>query len=324
MGLQVIGAGLGRTGTASLKVALEQLGFGRCYHMGEVLGNLDAVPLWIEAGKGRPDWDTLLAGYGAAVDYPSCSFWREQLAHFPEAKVVVSTRDAEGWFDSVHATIMAPDATAWLRQGPLREFFELCVWRDFEPHIFDRDYMVAYYRQRIEAIRDAVPAERLLIFDVREGWEPLCEFLGVPVPATPFPRVNSRDETRKLLDLMIAAQQGDGVQDVMRKERGRLFRGDVRLIRAQSRSAAADPGRPLRAPRCRAARRSAPLAVQPSPTWAAATESLPFFLPRTRPPSSHSFEASCMNRYSVASQTAKCVAQAISTRTLLGAAVRSA
>jgi hypothetical protein len=223
MALRVIGAGLGRTGTASLKVALEQLGLGRCYHMGEVLSNLDVVPLWVEAGMGRPDWDAIFDGYGAAVDYPSCSFWREQMAHFPDAKVLISTRDADEWFDSVNATIFAPDTTEWIRGGPLRPFFEACVWRDFEPHLFERAPMVAYYRQRIEQIKEAVPADRLLVFDVKQGWAPLCDFLEVPVPDTPFPRVNSRDETRKLLDMMIAAAHGESMQEQVRKESARLF-----------------------------------------------------------------------------------------------------
>jgi hypothetical protein len=221
--LKIIGAGLGRTGTAGLKVALEQLGIGRCYHMGEVLGNLDAPPLWVAAGQGHGDWDRIFDGYSAAVDYPSCSFWREQMAHYPDAKVILSTRDAESWFDSINTTIMAEDTNAWIRSGPLREMFELCVWRDFEPHILDKEYMVKYFRQRDEEIRDSVPADRLLVFEAKQGWEPLCRFLEVDTPATPYPFINSRDETRKLLDAIIAAQSGDALRSTMREQRGRLF-----------------------------------------------------------------------------------------------------
>lgn len=226
MGLKVIGAGLGRTGTASLKVALEQLGLGPCYHMGEVLPHVEErVPLWIEAGKGNPDWDAIFDGYQSATDYPSCSFWREQAAYYPDAKVILSTRSAESWFDSVNTTIMSADVNAWLRSNPMmKEFFELCVWRDFEPHILERDYMVNYFRQREAAIKAELPADRLLVFNVKEGWEPLCQFLDVDVPDSAFPRVNSRDETRKLLETMMALEGDSNISGAMATERDRLFK----------------------------------------------------------------------------------------------------
>ena len=226
MALKVIGAGLGRTGTASLKLALEQLGFGPCYHMGEVMPHVEErVPLWIAAGKGNADWDAIFDGYQSATDYPSCSFWREQMEYYPQAKVVLSVRSAESWFDSVNTTIMSEDMNAWLRSNPLmKEFFERCVWRDFEPHILDRDYMVNYFNERTEKLKAEIPADRLLVFDVKQGWEPLCEFLGVAVPATEFPRVNSRDETRKLIDALVAIQGDDDMQETMTEESHRLFK----------------------------------------------------------------------------------------------------
>lgn len=225
MPLQIIGAGLGRTGTASLKVALEELGFGPCYHMGEVLPHVEErVPLWIAAGQGQADWDTIFAGYQSAVDYPSCSFWREQMAFYPDAKVILSTRSAESWFDSVHKTIMAPDTTAWLEGGPMREFFELCMWKDYKPFIFDRERMIEYFNRRNEEIMATVPADKLLVFDVKDGWEPLCAFLGVEVPDTSFPRANSRDETRKILDAFIANEDPEKMQEVLAGESEKLFR----------------------------------------------------------------------------------------------------
>ena len=224
MALKIIGAGLGRTGTASLKVALEQLGFGPCYHMGEVLPHVEErVPLWIAAGQGRPDWDTIFADYQSAVDYPACSFWREQMAHFPEAKVILSTRSAESWFDSVHKTIMAPDTTAWLEKGPIREFFELCMWKDYKPHINDRDCMIDYYQRREAEIKAELPADKLLVFDVKEGWEPLCKFLEVDVPDDDFPRVNSRDETRKVLDALISVEDMISSQEEMTDISSKMF-----------------------------------------------------------------------------------------------------
>jgi len=128
MSLKIIGAGLGRTGTASLKLALEQLDFGPCYHMGEVMVNIEQrAPLWVEASKGNADWEAIFDGYQSATDFPSCSFWREQMAYYPEAKVILSTRSAESWFDSVNGTIMSPDATKWLESSPMVEFFESCI-----------------------------------------------------------------------------------------------------------------------------------------------------------------------------------------------------
>lgn len=225
MGLKVIGAGLGRTGTASLKLAFEQLGFGPCYHMGEVLPHVEErVPQWIAAAKGNADWDKIFDGYQSATDYPSCTFWREQVDYYPDAKIVLSVRSAESWFDSVNTTIMSEDVNAWLRSiPPMKEFFELCVWNDFVEHILDRDYMVNYFDQRIEQLKAEIPAERLLVFNVKEGWEPLCNFFGVDVPDTDFPRVNSRDETRKLLDAMVAIQEGDNIEETMAEESQKLF-----------------------------------------------------------------------------------------------------
>jgi len=224
MALKVIGAGLGRTGTASLKVALEQLGFNKCYHMGEVLSDMKRVPLWVEADKRNPDWDTIFEGYSAAVDYPSCSFWREQLDYYPDAKVILSIRNAEGWFESVNGTIMSPDVNEWLKNSPLKEFFERCVWKDYEKYILDRDFMVNYFNKRTEAIKAQIPADKLLVFNVREGWAPLCEFLEVDVPSMEFPRVNSREETRKILDAMVSIQDENAIQDTLAAESDKLFK----------------------------------------------------------------------------------------------------
>jgi len=108
MALQVVGAGLGRTGTSSLKVALEYLGVGRCYHMSEVGGNPAHVGLWIDAANGKPDWDRLLADYEATLDYPACTFWRELADFYPESKVLLSVRDPASWFESTQEPSCLP------------------------------------------------------------------------------------------------------------------------------------------------------------------------------------------------------------------------
>lgn len=196
MTLKVIGAGLGRTGTLSLKLALEHIGLGPCHHMAEMLGNLRTqLPLWLEAGRGNPDWDAIFAGYRSTCDFPGCAFWREIAAHFPDAKVILTVRDPDSWFDSVSETIFSEEHRAQFEGNPaMAEFFRLTVFRDVEPLLGDRAKMTAFFDAWNRAVIDEVPADRLLVYRAGDGWEPLCEFLGVPVPAEPYPRVNSREE----------------------------------------------------------------------------------------------------------------------------------
>ena len=199
MGLQVIGAGLGRTGTASLKVALEQLGLGKCYHMGELLRNLNHTDLWIEAANGDFDWNRLFSGYEAAVDYPACNFWEELVEFYPEARMILTTRDANDWFDSVYTTIMSPGALDWAFKNPIgRDLYTKIVLRDFGDQVHDRAFMVDYFEKRNTQIIDTFPSDRLLVYEVKQGWEPLCNFLGLPVPDKPYPHVNTRVETQAM------------------------------------------------------------------------------------------------------------------------------
>lgn len=202
MALQIVGAGLGRTGTSSLKVALEELGLGRCYHMSEVGKNPAHLGLWIDAANGKPDWNELLRGYDATVDYPACTFWRELADFYPDSKVLLSIRDASSWFESTQATILSPALTESIRGQPLGEMIQRVIWDTLDNRMDDRDFMVSHFERHTEAVRAAIPADRLLICDVREGWEPLCEFLDLPVPEIAFPKVNTRDETRALIDKM--------------------------------------------------------------------------------------------------------------------------
>jgi hypothetical protein len=196
MTLKVIGAGLGRTGTLSLKLALEHIGFGKCYHMSEMLSQIRShLPLWLESAKGNPQWDTIFAGYQSTTDYPGCMFWRELVAKYPDAKVILSTRDPERWFESGAATVFSDAHRARFEGNPMMaEFFRLTVFDDLETRLGDRDRMVEYFNNWNQAVIDEVPADKLLVHRSSDGWGPLCEFLGVPVPAAPYPRVNSREE----------------------------------------------------------------------------------------------------------------------------------
>jgi hypothetical protein len=223
LGLKVIGAGLGRTGTASLKVALEQLGIGRCHHMGEVLADPEQIPLWIEAADGSPDWDRLMRGFSASVDYPSCSYWRELAEVYPDAKIILSTRSAESWFESVNATIMAPRFNDFIAPTPWGQMIKRTIWDTLEGRMGDREFMIDYFERSNDEIQRTVPADRLLVFEAREGWAPLCDFLGLPVPDTEFPRINQREETKKILDGLMTGGEDGPDEETMAGARDDLF-----------------------------------------------------------------------------------------------------
>lgn len=196
MALKVIGSGLGRTGTKSLQTALNMLGFGPCHHMVEVFAHPESMPLWIEAGAGRPNWDAICAGYHSMVDYPGAAYWRELAAWFPDAKVLHTVRDPDLWFESTQATIFAPDGVAsraLSEDTPASAFFK-SFSGPFRDHLHDRAFLTDYFRRHTEEVKATIPAERLLIFEVSQGWPPLCQFLGVAIPDDRYPSENSRAE----------------------------------------------------------------------------------------------------------------------------------
>jgi Sulfotransferase domain len=206
MALAVIGSGFGRTGTMSLKNALEQLGFGPCHHMEEVFRQPEQVPHWQAVAAGRTvDWNEVFAGYASQVDWPGAHVWRELAAVFPQSKVVHSVRPEESWWNSFSLTIGKFFAT--YRQMPLPTHvhamadagMEMIGHQTFGGNFADRENAQAAYRHRTEQVRAAIAPERLLVFDVAEGWEPLCRFLGVPVPDSPFPHRNKTAEFWELV-----------------------------------------------------------------------------------------------------------------------------
>lgn len=199
MALKLIGAGLGRTGTLSLKLALEQLGHGPCYHMAEVLMDPSRGQSWVRAADGQADWHSIFEGFAATVDYPGCAFWRDLIQFYPSAKVLLSVRNPGDWFESTQQTIFSEEQSKPMVQSSLKEFFDKTVFETFGDRIHDRDYMIGAFQRHNDEVQSLVPPDRLLVYEVAQGWPPLCQFLGVPVPDSPFPRVNSREERARIL-----------------------------------------------------------------------------------------------------------------------------
>jgi hypothetical protein len=200
MALLLIGTGFGRTGTNSLKLAFERLGFGPCHHMFEVRNHPEELHFWQAATRGRmPDWDAAFANYSACVDWPSAFFWREITAHFPDAKVLLSVRPEEDWYRSMKATIyknlvnpvLPPPGFDRDRRLLVQE---LILQQQFGGRLDDKAHTLAVYRDHIAAIQDAIAPDRLLTYNVAEGWAPLCAFLEVGVPDEPFPLTNTTKE----------------------------------------------------------------------------------------------------------------------------------
>ncbi|WP_170351921.1 sulfotransferase family protein [Ruegeria atlantica] len=198
MTLEVIGAGFGRTGTNSLKLALEQLNFGPCHHMFEVRDNPEQLPAWNRAAHGeQADWDAMFHGYRAQVDWPGAAYWRQLSDHYPDAKIILSVRDPDAWFDSIWATIGPFMTTMRGRHDSdhANAIAEMCskfiVHGIFDGRMNDRDHAISVFRKHIKKVRDTVPKDRLLVYETGSGWKPLCTFLGVDIPEEPYPHTNS-------------------------------------------------------------------------------------------------------------------------------------
>jgi hypothetical protein len=207
MALRVIGAGVGRTGTHSLKLALEQLLDGPCYHMSELFGRDDDIAVWHAAARGEPaDLTGMLDGYAATVDWPAAAFWRELREGSPDAVVLLSQRRSpEAWWDSFSRTIVdtlstpvPADDVAWTRRRALTT--DMMANR-FTPDWADRDAAIAAYIRNNDEVRRAVPADRLVEWQPGDGWGPLCHALNVDEPDEPFPHTNTTAEFRAQMEL---------------------------------------------------------------------------------------------------------------------------
>jgi hypothetical protein len=198
MSISVIGSGVGRTGTYSLKIAINQLGIGPCHHMEEVLHNMPVqVPLWSAALAGRPDWQAIYSGYMSAVDWPTACFYRELHQAYPTAKFILTHRSPESWADSFGATIYKLVADKDKAPPETQDWLEMAagvITKTGFPGGLDREGLVKAFVAHNEAVKKAIPANQLLVYEIKDGWEPLCKFLGKSVPSEPFPRTNDRAE----------------------------------------------------------------------------------------------------------------------------------
>ena len=198
MALKVVGAGVGRTGTHSLKLALERLLGAPCYHMVEVFGHPEHVPTWHAAARGEAvDWEGLMTGYAAAVDWPASAFWPELSAAFPEALIVLSVRDAEAWWRSTQNTIFSGiERPADAERQAWYEMVMAMFDARFTLELQNREKCVSAFERHNADVLNRASADRLLVWQASDGWEPLCNALGLPVPAEPFPLTNTTEEFR--------------------------------------------------------------------------------------------------------------------------------
>jgi len=214
--VQVIGAGFGRTGTWSLKAALERIGFDPCFHMIDLMQHPDRAPMFLTALRGEEvDWNAVFDGFAATVDWPGCTFYERIMAAYPEAKVILSVRDSEKWYASAERTIYALKEAA--ARGELQSdgpaappevlgMIKQLIWdTTFQDRFADKDFAISVFEQHNEAVKRTVPADKLLVYEIQQGWGPLCEFLGTEVPAEEFPHLNDAESFRRMFGVPATA-----------------------------------------------------------------------------------------------------------------------
>jgi hypothetical protein len=208
MTIKIIGAGFGRTGTKSLQAAILELGFGKCYHMTEVIKRPAHGQMWHAAWRGQAiDWDALFNGYQATVDWPGAAFYKELMVKYPDAKVLLTVRDPEKWYASAFDTIFKVRTVIPHSLGkvipPMRhmpKMIESIIWQGiFDGRFADKNHAIEVFERHNAAVIAAVPPEKLLVFNVKDGWKPLCRFLEVPIPDRPFPHLNDRQMFGRLI-----------------------------------------------------------------------------------------------------------------------------
>lgn len=220
--MKIIGVGVGRTGTLSLKAALEQLGFGPCFHGRHVLDHPDRLPGWLAAARGEEaDWAMLLEGYASTVDWPAAAFWRPLAKFYPDAKLILTIREPEGWYESVKNTIFQmfgshepSEEVARAREivpglETFTDFHRRIIWDGFFSGKFtDRAHAVAAYERHNAEVIGELSADRLLVIPPGAGWRPLCDFLKLPIPDEPYPHLNDPEKFWARVRARVAESRG--------------------------------------------------------------------------------------------------------------------
>jgi Sulfotransferase domain len=211
--MKVIGAGFGRTGTMSLKAALERLGFGPCFHMIDLIRDPTPLPYWQAAANGeKVDWTEALDGWESTIDWPGCTFWEEMAEIWPDAPVLLSVRDPEAWYRSTYNSIH--EAKEMALRGELQgnteeppdpavmQMINGLIWKGtFKGRFTDKEFALEVFRRHNEDVKSKVPADRLLVYEIKQGWGPLCDFLGVEVPDEPMPHLNDTESFRNMFGM---------------------------------------------------------------------------------------------------------------------------
>ncbi|MCK5897347.1 MAG: hypothetical protein KAG20_11100 [Cocleimonas sp.] len=206
--IKVVNLSLGRTGTMSLKHALEDLGLDKCYHFSDIFDHQDHIDIWRSLAKGEPiDWEALFEGYQSTVYWSTSYDYQFLLDKYPEMKFILTVREPEAWYKSTFDTVYSLNRPTLLRNIKFKikgmfdpelrklyklwKFQETLLWQNtFKGRFHDKDFAIQQFEQHIENVKKNVPAERLLVYKIQQGWQPLCDFLQLPVPETDFPRVN--------------------------------------------------------------------------------------------------------------------------------------
>jgi hypothetical protein len=201
MSLKVVGAGFGRTGTFSLKLALEKLCGGPCYHMYEVFQHPQDIAVWHRAALNQPvDWQEFMAPWTTAVDLPVSAFWKELSQAFPESLILLSMRDPESWWESANSTIfkhipqMRNENPEWLAM------MVDCFKTRFPADMTDKQSCIDAFNRHNDNVLENAPKDRLLVWEAKEGWAPICSRLGIPIPDEPFPRANTKEDFVKRME----------------------------------------------------------------------------------------------------------------------------
>ncbi|MBS1518083.1 MAG: sulfotransferase family protein [Bacteroidetes bacterium] len=211
MSLKIIGSGLGRTGTFSLKLALEHIGFGKCFHMIELFQNPEGVKYFRQAERGEQvNWNELFNGYVSAVDYPGARYFENLAEYYPDAKLIHTYRNPDEWYDSAVETIFMaknlspgkilkfglrfPFSKEVRRRFRVFTYNRMLMDREFGKDLTDKKKVIERFKRHTDNVIKKIHPDRLLIFKASEGWDPLCRFLNVPVPDVEFPLSNDRKE----------------------------------------------------------------------------------------------------------------------------------